>query len=387
MSDRSKRPPVIPTDSPSVFAQLTKLDRAAIVRPNNPPRGVAGFLFDYDAEQFIELLSEITDNPVEDNTTLQDNIALLPERITLRGLIAELTSAGTTFPRPAPTPAPLPLFPALFPPFGVGANLSFGTKIGAFGVNAGAAVTIGPNGRLSSLVGLSGAVGPFSADAIVRTVTGQLSGVLGGAGSVKSAVNSAVNNAVKSLSGGNAPSSAAISASISSAVGNVVGSSLTPAIAKLIGQSVNSSLSTTSGTTPGPAAGAASSLYEYYLNRSQVQPGQTAQSLALGYFYQMWLARGLFSVETPLGIINDMAILKVRAEQPEETRDATNFSVEFKRVRIARAVTVNLGQLAGRNAFQAAASAPTQTGTTGLTPATPAQEESWLSTLLGGGTP
>lgn len=376
--------PIIPTNSPSIYDQLTTLDRAAIVRPNNPPAGVAGFLFNYDAEEFIELMSEITDNAIEDNTSLQDNIALLPERVTLRGMIAELTDVGAPPQEVVPQPAPLPLVPGLFPPYAQGVSLSFGKQ---FGPGLEASVSIGLNSPVAAAASINGAIGPFSSEAVVRTVAGELGGVIPVSNPVLAAINAAMNNAVKSLSGGNAPSSAAISAAISAAVGNVVGSALTPAVDQLITQAVNSSLSTTAGTNPGPSAGAAASLYQYYLNRSPVQPGDTAQSLAFGYFYQMWRGRQLFSVETPWGVINDMAVLSVRAEQPEESRTGTNFSVTFKKIRIAQTVTVNLGQLAGRNAFQAAASTPAQNGNAGQTPATPAQEESWLATLLGRATP
>lgn len=382
MNPPKETPAILPGDEPSIFDQLTTLDRTALVRPNNPPKGIAGFLFNFDAEQFLELISEITDNPVEDNTTLQDNIALLPERVTLRGMVAELTDAADIVDTPAPTPAPLPLFPPLFPSFSLGANLSFGSKLGAFGLNAG--VSIGPGGIVSASAAVAGSIGPFSADALVRTVSGELSGVLAGfSANVQAAVSSSVNNAIKSLSGGNAPSSGAIAAAVQSAVGNIIGPSLTPSVAGLITQSVNASLSTTAGTTAGPTAGAADSLYAYYVNRAPIQLGQTMQSFAVSYFCQMWLARQMFSVETPWGIMNNMGILNMRAEQPEETKYGTNFSVTFKKIRVARSVTVNLGQLAGRNAFQASTSAPAQKGQVSTTPAAPAQEESWLSTLAG----
>lgn len=375
--------PTIPTDSPSIFDQLTTLDRRAIVRPDNPPLGIAGFLFDYDSDQMLELMSEITDNPIEDNTSIQDNIALLPERVILKGLIAELTDAGLTFPTPPAQPAPLPLFPGLFPPFAIGANLSFSAQLGALGINAGAQVGIGQNGKLQLTGAVSGALGPFSADAIVRTVTGELGGVIALDANVSAAVNAAINSAVKSISGGNSPTSAAIAAAINSAVGNVIGSALTPDVTALVVQSVNSSISTTTGTNPGPSAAASSSLYQYYLNRAQVQEGETAQNLALGYFYQMWRGRQLFSIETPWGIMSNMAIMGVRAEQPEESKSSTAFSVTFKKIRIARSITVNLGQLAGRNAFQAAADTPAQNGTSGQTPATAEQETSWLRNITG----
>jgi hypothetical protein len=49
------------------------------------------FLFNYYGEQAVTLESDITDHYVEDNTALQDQIALRPEIITGHGFIGELT--------------------------------------------------------------------------------------------------------------------------------------------------------------------------------------------------------------------------------------------------------------------------------------------------------
>jgi hypothetical protein len=48
------------------------------------------FLFNYEGEQSITLQSDITDHFTEDNTALQDQIALKPTVITTHGFIAEL---------------------------------------------------------------------------------------------------------------------------------------------------------------------------------------------------------------------------------------------------------------------------------------------------------
>lgn len=109
---------VIPSDTPSIFdvlASLTALQQQAIVRPNNPPPGIAGFLFDIPLGESIELTSNITDHYVEDNTAIQDQIALSPEQITVRGLVAELSDGRSEVPQLAPTPDPLPLNEPLVP--------------------------------------------------------------------------------------------------------------------------------------------------------------------------------------------------------------------------------------------------------------------------------
>lgn len=52
----------------------------------NPP----ALLFHYEGEQTAALKSDITDHYIEDNTAIQDQIALKPEMITTHGFIGEL---------------------------------------------------------------------------------------------------------------------------------------------------------------------------------------------------------------------------------------------------------------------------------------------------------
>lgn len=84
---------IVPTNEPSIFTSiddLTTLQKNAIIRPTNPPPGVAGFVFDIITEDGAELTADITDHYVEDNSAVQDHIALKPEIITVRGLVGEL---------------------------------------------------------------------------------------------------------------------------------------------------------------------------------------------------------------------------------------------------------------------------------------------------------
>lgn len=53
--------------------------------------GIAGFIFDYEGDDEISLESEITDHYAENNSSVQDHIALKPYRVTLRGFVSELT--------------------------------------------------------------------------------------------------------------------------------------------------------------------------------------------------------------------------------------------------------------------------------------------------------
>ena len=116
---------IIPTGTDSVFdviKQLSTLDRQAIVRPENPPPGVAGYLFDIVGEESVELASDITDHYVENNTAIQDQIALRPEQIQIRGLVAELVNASGRDDLQAPVSDPLPINADLVPQLTPGAR-------------------------------------------------------------------------------------------------------------------------------------------------------------------------------------------------------------------------------------------------------------------------
>jgi len=114
----------IPTNDPSIYdviSSLSTLNQQAIVRPNNPPAGIAGFLFDIPENDEISLTSDITDHFIEDNTAIQDQIALKPEEYTVRGLVAELALFAPP-PDSATSPAdPLPALADLAPSLTSGA--------------------------------------------------------------------------------------------------------------------------------------------------------------------------------------------------------------------------------------------------------------------------
>lgn len=65
-----------------------------------PPKGfkggIAGFLFDYEGDDQMSLDSDITDHYAEDNSSIQDHVALKPYRIVLRGFVSELTLPATS---------------------------------------------------------------------------------------------------------------------------------------------------------------------------------------------------------------------------------------------------------------------------------------------------
>ena len=219
--------------------KITRPDNyQAIVRPQNPPLGIAGYIFDVVGEQAMDLTSEITDHFVEDNTTIQDQIALKPEKYTVKGLVAELVFTTPIQQLQEAATNPLPLFAPLSPVFTVG-SLEI-QAVAAAGTTA-------------------------QTNAIVDT----------------------------------------------------------------------------------------QSLYSFY-NGSMGALAQTRQSKAFSYFYQLWLGRQLMSVETPWGVMNNMAIESITPTQGDQTKYQTDFSLTFKKIRFARTITVNIGQLAGRAAQQRA---------------------------------
>ena len=110
---------IIPLDDSSVFDVLKKLStnqqQIALVRPNNPPPGIAGYLFDIPDEEVWELRTEISQHFIEDNTTIQDQMALPPERFTVRGMVAELVFVPPTTNQIASPVDPLVDNPSMVP--------------------------------------------------------------------------------------------------------------------------------------------------------------------------------------------------------------------------------------------------------------------------------
>ena len=246
-------PPVIvvPTNqTASTFdpvALLNSSEQRAIIRPNNPPPGIAGWIMDVVTDEEIHLTSNITDHYTENNTTIQDNIALPPPEVSTNGLVAELlltpTAAGAV---PAPT--------------GTTAN---------------------------------------PVDPIVEQ-----------------------------------------------------GPPLTPQAAQTLEQNA-----VAAALAQSPITGA-NSLALYQQSQSPQQPGQTRQSNAFGFFVQLWLGRQLFTVETPWGFFNNMAMQSLSGRQGKDSRFQTQFSITFKQLRFAGNVVVSLGQIAGRAGAYLSADAP-----------------------------
>jgi hypothetical protein len=94
---------LIPSDGTSVFTTLLlkqPAEDAMFVYPSPLPSGIGGMVFDVRGEERIELKSEITDHWLEDNTAIHDQIALYPEKVTLKGSTGDLVYNRTTISQP-----------------------------------------------------------------------------------------------------------------------------------------------------------------------------------------------------------------------------------------------------------------------------------------------
>lgn len=378
-----KLPPpkaVVPTDKPSqleVVKQLSTLQQKAIVRPNNPPLGIAGFLFDITGDEWVELASQITDHYTEANSAIQDNIALEPEKITVRGMVAELRNVAPPPQSAAPVTNPLPDNVPLTPLLTSGATEGLLSTAGIAGV-------IGVAAKNTAL-GILARKAPGVASAVVSFGPQIIAGA-------KERIAMAGTAAVGTLSTPSATAALNTTGTpqpglIQSAIGVV--KTVIPKIAKSIVGALKKPAAPASQKLLGgataqtdAAAGQPTTLLEVYEAKQPTPPTQTRQQSAFLYFYALFKARSLFSIETPWGIWTNMAILSLRAEQREDTKDATDFTITFKKIRTAETVTVQLGELAGRNAFQTSASAPTQNGNVGQTPVPATDKESILRSIF-----
>lgn len=109
---------IIPSDAPGIFEvirTLSALDQQAIIRPNNPPPGIAGFLFDIPGDDEVELETDITDHFLEDNTAVQDQASLKPEIVRVKGFVAEVVAVKQVNQSVSATADPLPDNPAFVP--------------------------------------------------------------------------------------------------------------------------------------------------------------------------------------------------------------------------------------------------------------------------------
>ena len=86
--------PVLPSEVftaiPSGQSYVDGLVNKYVLRTKNS-QGIGGFVFDYLGDVNVSLQADITDHFIEDNTAIQDHVAIRPIKVTMRGFVAELT--------------------------------------------------------------------------------------------------------------------------------------------------------------------------------------------------------------------------------------------------------------------------------------------------------
>lgn len=63
---------------------------AALLKPQKTVEGIDGLIFSIPETEALQLQAQITDHVVENNSTMQDHIAISPIKVTLTGKISEL---------------------------------------------------------------------------------------------------------------------------------------------------------------------------------------------------------------------------------------------------------------------------------------------------------
>lgn len=310
-----------PSDKPSIFDGLDASQKKAFAFPTPLPPGIAGLVFDWTGEEKLSLRSEITDSFVEDNTAIQDQIALLPETFSVNSTTAEVVFLG---PKPSYSP------PQAFNPLGLLASLVPSLTAGAANALAARALT-----AISVAALPAGVVNPGSSK------TGNIAAAL--AASTLSQLSASLSS-ISLIPGTMGP---ALSGILGFGVGGIAGSAL---------GSVPSSPATT-------ASAATTSLYSYY--QGLRSSGPTKQAAIVGFIYQLWKGRVLFTVSTPWGVFENMAIEIAESTQPAETNQQTDHQITFKKMNFAQELTVSLTAKAGRARAQAAAAAPGVNGNIG----------------------
>lgn len=74
---------------------------------------------------------------------------------------------------------------------------------------------------------------------------------------------------------------------------------------------------------------------EEALSGTRVPKDVPNQQAIFDKFYQLWEKRGLYTVYTPFGVFDSMAIQSVHARQDEDSAYISEFRVTFKKIRIA----------------------------------------------------
>jgi hypothetical protein len=344
MKDPTQQSNIVPTDSPSIYEMLSSTQKLALVLPNgSPPGGVAGFFLDIPKEQSGVFESDITDHYIEDNTAVNDQIALHPEKITLRGVVAELTfnDLGISEVTPSlPPPRRLPFNFPFMPIITDAAQQVAGVGVGLIMQRA----NFVANGPLSPV--LTGKVSALSA--------GGITGMVG---------------TVLAFAPGLSPELGFLQQDLADMDEDQIDQMNLSMVGALAG-----------GASPAPTP--PPTLSSFFDQQIGNNPGLTRQAAAVGYFYQLWKGRVLFTIQTVWGIFESMAIERFSPSQDESTAYQTNLEITFKKIRIAGdLITPVLGSISGRAYAMQVESVPTQLGFAGLQPVSSSDQTALFSSL------
>ena len=80
--------------SPDGTGYLSSKLSQFLMRPANA-KGIGGFVFDYEGEGTAKIQAEISDHYLEDNSAVNDHMAIKPLRLVLSGFNGELVDEGT----------------------------------------------------------------------------------------------------------------------------------------------------------------------------------------------------------------------------------------------------------------------------------------------------
>lgn len=362
----------IPSDAASIFDALSASQKNALAYPSPSPGGIAGLIFDWVGEERLELRSDITDSWLEDNTAVNDQIALYPERFTVDASTAEVVFApNNTSTNPSQPLNPLSLVASLIPSLTPGAAASLASTA----ING-----LVPGVAASSVSGITSSLANTAAQVITQTVQqgGSFSSIPStlGPALINSLGSSLTDLAANALGLSANSTQTAVSQTPSGLYGYYQGvtgqtsgqsatvSPGTPTIATLATAAIAGAVS---AVVPGSLSGVVPILSQLLSPTAQTQPPPPAnrQVSVMGFIYQLWKGRQLFTVETPWGIFTSMAIELADGVQPAESRGQTDHKITFKKVRISQDPVTTSGAQLGRSSNQSAEGNPSLNGNIG----------------------
>jgi len=287
-----------------------------IIVPLNLTPGVPninGFVFDVEGSVKHDAVSDITDHYVENNTPVQDHIALKPLKITLKNYQGEIITSGTaSLPSMENTNIKLwtnNFVKPIIPPSG---NQNIFQKIVA--------------GYSQKVNGISNV---FSLTAITSTIS-QYSSLMtqsevAGIGQLQNKISSVQNVQTNIINGFN---------NLSNAYGLVENYLNKFSSAK----GTNAS----SGLVSPPSANTSVGGYIPLDNSTLFKSATNRQSQAYQYFENLWRTKTLVSVLTAFNSYTNFAIESIVSIQEEDSRNISSFQIVLKEIRYASTQLVSI---------------------------------------------